>query len=287
VDKLNQQIALPDGRRLGYAEYGDPRGEPIFYFHGWPGSRLEPRALAGLPTTIRARVLALDRPGFGLSDFQPGRKLLDWPQDVCAFADRLGLGRFAMLGVSGGGPYAAACAAKLEPRVSRLTLACAMGPLKSALGTRNMKRLNRWMLFLAGTAPQLARLLVGFGLERLRKKPERFVSQLESRLPECDRQVLAKPEFRQALMASFAEGLRPGVSGATHDGGIYAHPWGFELSEIQVPVRLWHGAADVVVPPAMAAAYIEAIPHCRANIVPGEGHFSLIFNRGHDFLPES
>jgi pimeloyl-ACP methyl ester carboxylesterase len=286
VDKLNQQSALPDGRRLGYAEYGDPRGEPILYFHGWPGSRLEPQALTGMATSIQAWLLALDRPGYGLSDFQPGRKLLDWPQDVSAFADRLGLGQFAVLGVSGGGPYAAACAARLGSRVSRLTLACAIGPLKSALGTRNMERLNRWMLFLAGTAPQLARLLVGFGLERMRKKPERFVSQLERRLPECDRQVLARPQFRQALMASFAEGLRPGVSGATYDGGLYAQPWGFELSEIRAPVRLWHGQADVVVPPAMTRAYIEAIPQCRANIVPGEGHFSLIFNHGHDFLAE-
>jgi pimeloyl-ACP methyl ester carboxylesterase len=284
VDRLNQQILLADGRRLGYAEYGDPQGEPILYFHGWPGSRLEPGAILGSMGQVSARILALDRPGYGLSDFQAGRKLLDWPKDVGQLTNQLGLGRFAVLGVSGGGPYAAVCAAKMAPRISRLILVCAMGPLREGLATRGMDKLNRWMLFLAQTAPQIARILVGFGLERMRHKPERFVSQLEVRLPECDRQVLARPEFRQAMLENFREGIRPGVAGATWDGSLYAQAWGFRLEEITVPAQLWHGEADVVVPTAMAREYTRAIPHCQAHFVPGEGHFSLAVHCAREIL---
>src|SRR5437899_12705534 len=106
-----RQIVLSDGRRLGYAQYGSPNGSPLMYFHGWPSSRLEPRVAENLCADLGLQVIAPDRPGFGLSDFKPGRTLASWPEDVRALAASLGFHRFAVLGVSGGGPYAIACAA--------------------------------------------------------------------------------------------------------------------------------------------------------------------------------
>src|SRR5512140_1859845 len=104
--QMEQIISLPDGRKMTYAEYGDPDGKPIFYFHGNPGSRLDPKMVE--PELLRkfhARFIAPDRPGMGGSDFLPGRKMSDWPADVTALADGLHLDRFAILGISGGGPY--------------------------------------------------------------------------------------------------------------------------------------------------------------------------------------
>src|SRR5262249_37258319 len=99
-------ITLADGRRLAFCEYGAPQGKPVFSFPGWPGSRLEARLAAPTARRFNARLIAVDRPGFGRSDFKKRRTLVDWPGDVAKLADALGLDRFSIAGVSGGGPYA-------------------------------------------------------------------------------------------------------------------------------------------------------------------------------------
>jgi pimeloyl-ACP methyl ester carboxylesterase len=116
-ERTNRTIRLRDGRRLGYAEWGDPDGRPLFYFHGWPGARVEGRLGDEAARAQGVRMIALDRPGMGLSDYQPRRTLVDWPDDVIQLAAAMGLDRFAVLGISGGGPYAAACAWKLSDRL--------------------------------------------------------------------------------------------------------------------------------------------------------------------------
>jgi pimeloyl-ACP methyl ester carboxylesterase len=109
-DGTDRTIRLRDGRRLGYAGWGDAGGQPLLYFHGWPGARVEGR-LADEAARVRGvHLIGIDRPGMGLSDFQPRRTLVDWPDDVLQLAAALTLERFAVLGISDGGPYAAACA---------------------------------------------------------------------------------------------------------------------------------------------------------------------------------
>ena len=125
-------LALADGRRLGYAEFGDPSGAPCLYFHFSPGSRLEPAAVfSGVrqPWLRGVRLVSADRPGFGLSDRQPTRTLLDWPGDMAALADHLGIDRFAVLGASGGGAYALACARLLPSRLTAAVVVSGIGPL--------------------------------------------------------------------------------------------------------------------------------------------------------------
>ncbi len=117
-DRTGRTIRLRDGGRLGYAEWGDTDGRPLLYFHGWPGARVEGRLGAEVARAKGIRFIALDRPGMGLSDYQPRRTFVDWPIDVAELAAALGLDRFAVLGISGGGPYAAACAWKLSERLT-------------------------------------------------------------------------------------------------------------------------------------------------------------------------
>ena len=122
-------ITLPDGRRLAYAEYGDPLGIPVVYCHGFPGSRLEAALFHDTAKQGGVRVISADRNGLGDSDYLPNRTMLDWPDDVAAMADALGLDRFHLLGVSGGGPYALACAYRIPERLKGLALVCPLGPL--------------------------------------------------------------------------------------------------------------------------------------------------------------
>jgi len=133
TERSNKQIKLKDGRMLGYAEYGAPEGKPVFYFHGFPGSRLDwPFSDADdSATQLNARIIAVDRPGMGLSDFKRGREIRDWPDDVAEVSDMLQLDRFAVLGISGGGPYAASCAYKIPERLTAMAIVSGMGPFEA------------------------------------------------------------------------------------------------------------------------------------------------------------
>jgi pimeloyl-ACP methyl ester carboxylesterase len=285
MERLNQQIRLRDGRKLGFAEYGLQQGIPIFYFHGWPSSRLEPRAVQQACSDLGIRLIAPDRPGFGLSDFQSRRTIPDFTSEVCQLADYLGIQRFTALGVSGGGPYAAACAAKIPERVSLALLVCSVAPADAPNATEGMVTLNRWLLSIAHRAPWLALCIGGICLRALWRKGQQVIPQpIEARLALADKQTLASEELRAALTASASEALRQGVRAAAADGLLLGQPWRFSLQEIRVPVHLWHGEMDVVVPPAMGRYLAGAIPNCRAKFYPQDGHFSLPFTRLREIL---
>src|SRR3546814_1265419 len=124
AESANRTCPLPGARKLGYAEGGDREGAPVFYFHGFPGSRLE----ATLLPAHGLRLIGVDRPGYGLSSPKPWRKLADWPKDIAVLADFLKLVRYGVVGVSGGGPYASSVAHGLGKRVNALALICGLGP---------------------------------------------------------------------------------------------------------------------------------------------------------------
>jgi pimeloyl-ACP methyl ester carboxylesterase len=283
--RWNQQVTLPDGRRLGFAEYGAAAGETVLYFHGWPGSRVEPQAVESTKGNLGVRVIAVDRPGYGLSDFQEHRAILDWPADISRLADALGLGRFAVMGVSGGGPYAAVCAAKLPDRVNAAALVCAVRPLDQPGATAGMASHDRWLLGFARTFPWLAREAVGLSLRWFWDyEHEVLPKALLENLPPADREVIAQPELRDMLLADWREAFRHGREGMVWDGNLYAWPWGFRLEETKVPVQLWQGEADTIVPPSMGRYLASVIPSCQARFCPGEGHFSLPFRRTREIL---
>jgi pimeloyl-ACP methyl ester carboxylesterase len=284
TDQRNQQASLPRGRQLGFAEYGDPHGQPIFYFHGWPGSRLEAKVVDDKARKLELRVIAIDRPGYGISSFTNRESIAEWAKDVSDFADGLRLDRFTVLGVSGGAPYAAACAARIPERLDRVLLVCGLGPVDTPGATEGMVALNRWLLIMARRAPWLGRVFGGFCVRRLQSADSFLPPQIERRLPQCDRDALACREFHDALMKNSHEAFRAGSRAAIWDGCLYVKPWGFRLEEIQIPVRLWHGESDIIVPVAMGRQYAKVIPRCQATFFPNEGHFSLPLNCGGEIL---
>lgn len=285
TEKINQQFGLPDGRQLGFAEYGDLNGEPVFYFHGWPSSRLEPRSGQSLCARLGVRMIAPDRPGYGLSDFKARRTIPDWVSDVRALADYLAIKRFVVLGVSGGGPYAAACAAKMPERLVAALMVCSIAPADAPDATKGMVALHRCLLSFARTTPRLAQCVAGMCMKFFWREGAQVIpEQVETRLPPADQRALGSADLRQTLIASSKEALRQGVRGAATDGLLYARPWGFKLQDIKMPVHLWQGEKDVIVPPAMGRYLAKAIPDCHAKFYEDDGHFSLAFNRLEEIL---
>ena len=245
----------------------------MFFFHGWQGSRLDFAANAQAAHEAGARVIAIDRPGIGLSEPQPGRAVLDWPADVLAVADSLDLGRFAVLGFSFGGPYARACGYALPTRVTRVGLISCLAPVDDPAAKRGMPPPTRYGLAAARLSPWLARPMVWFTARQAREG--KLVGQLATSMPEPDRKVLRRQDVARALGTSLAECFRQGTAPATWDGVAVARGEGFRLEDIQSETLLWHGSLDRNDPVAMAHYQERRLTHVRARYYTDDGH--LIF----------
>jgi pimeloyl-ACP methyl ester carboxylesterase len=268
-------IRLRDGRRLAFAEWGDPGGRPVIHHHGTPGSRLEHEGATDVYRAAGVRVITPDRPGYGLSDPLPGRTLLDWPADVAELAGALGLERFAITGLSGGGVPALACAYTMPERLTSVVLASCPAPMDRPGALRGMRLLNRSGVLLARAAPALfsagCRLVGPF----VAGHPGFIYERSGREWPVPDRRWLRVPDVRRAEVTTLREALRPGADGYARDVVLLARAWGFAPADIVVPVRLWHGDADTVVPLDHARYLAAAIPGATLRICPGEGHMVM------------
>lgn len=283
-DVSSQVLTLPGGRRLGYIELGPATGAPVFYCHGFPASRLEARLVEAASLRRGVRMIAADRPGYGLSDFRPGRRIGDWPADVMALADALHLGRFSVLGVSGGAPYAVACAALLPERVSAAGIVGGLGSLDWEEDLTAFNAFARFSFVLARRAPALSQAFNRALAPLLRNRPRRTLKLLASKLPPPDADVLSDPYVFAAIAASFREAFRQGGRGAALDLILYARPWDIALESIRVPFHVWHAEQDTTVPLSMGKRLAATIPGCRARYYADEGHFSLPVRRMEEML---
>ncbi|MGY1915338.1 alpha/beta fold hydrolase [Blastococcus sp. SYSU DS0973] len=264
-------IRLRDGRVLAYAEYGDPAGWPVLGCHGSPSSRLERHVED--PDAYRRwgmRVIVPDRPGFGRSDPQPGRRVQDWPDDVGQLLDHLGVDRFSVVSLSGGAAYALACAHTFADRVR------AVGILGGAPPPDVPWPWPRWVprrVRAAAHRPaQLAAVLRPV-LAPIGLRPAMIPRYLQLRLNAADRRVIGRPAVRGILAATFSEGLRNGTAVLAEDRALLFRPWGFPLSEIRQHVHVWHGTQDWQVPVVLGQVLSAMLPVCTAHWLGGEGHF--------------
>ncbi|MBO6576819.1 MAG: alpha/beta hydrolase [Rhodothermales bacterium] len=267
-------MTLSDGRALAYQTLGDPAGDPLFFFHGTPGSRLgfsQEDRIAQMPGIC---LVLPDRPGYGLSDPHPGRTLLDWAEDVRELADHLGYTSFLVGGESGGGPHALACAYRLADRVTKAVILSSPCPANLPGATSGAKLGSRLGLWLDRVAPGLAKRLVESYAASFKRNPDGFINMLSRRMAEPDRAMLADGAVRAAIKRDLAEAYRQGGQANAQDGRLAManHDWGFSLREIPVPVFSWHGREDTLVSVHMAAHLALEIPCCRARIVDGLGH---------------
>jgi pimeloyl-ACP methyl ester carboxylesterase len=283
-DRRARTVALPGGRRLGYAEWGDPSGWPVLFFHGTPASRLGLEWAEESAVAHGARILSIDRPGHGLSDPAPGRTLLDWSRDVVGFADALELGQFAVAGWSGGGPYVLACAYAISERLTGAAVLSGCGPLDTRAARRGSSDLDRTMLALSTRVPVLAGLLLRPAVMAARRTPKLAVKSVEQDLSPRDIETFRRlnPDPK-AAMAFFLEAFRSGTAGVIDDYRVLASPWGFTPEQIEMLVHFWHGDEDRMVAISGARAVAERMPAADFNVVPGAGHL-LLMERADDIF---
>ena len=201
---------------------------------------------------------------------------MDWADDVAALGDALALPRFAVAGISGGGPYALACAWRLADRVSAVGVVSGTGMFQLPEATKGMPWSSRLSWAVLRHAPWTARPMMGTLRFSLQRFPQRTLQRYTARAPAADKAILTRPDFRRLFLADVRETFRQGARGAAHDLRLYTGPWGIPLDEIQLPVHLWHGEADSIVPAAMGRAVAAALPRCHATFLPRAGHLWFV-----------
>jgi pimeloyl-ACP methyl ester carboxylesterase len=274
---------LPDGRALGFAQFGAHDGKPLFFFHGLGASRLTRHPDDSIAASLGVRVITIDRPGIGLSDPQPGRTLLDWPDDVAALADALGIDQFAVLGWSGGGAHALACAHKIPERLSAVGVVSGGAPLAGVASAEYLTAQWRSVAQIVQIAPWTARLFAWNQERQARRSLHRTLEAIVARFSESDKALLADKHMRLMMLETTRELYRQGSRGLYDDMLVLSRPWRFRLEHILKEVHLWHGQEDPLLTPAFGRHLARTLPNSRMTFYPGEGHF-LLFAHWRDLL---
>lgn len=282
TDSPFRWVRLRNGRSVAYEESGDPAGMPVFVFHGLPGSRCQQHPDARPAFERRLRLIHPDRPGFGRSDPAPGRTLASWADDVGEMAEQLGFHSFAVLGVSGGGPFALACAVRLGARVRKTAVVSTVGPPGSMAGDR-MTLVPRIALATARLCAPALRLALNALTGLARRNPDVILDAFARGLADADGRILSRWQVRAMLAHDLLESLRQGPGALWEDLRLETRDWGIDLTGIASPVLLWHGTEDRVIPPSATRAIARAVRHAESRYFEREGHF-LVYSRWEPLL---
>jgi pimeloyl-ACP methyl ester carboxylesterase len=280
---LTYTVRTAEGRRLSTQVYGDPDGWPVFLLHGTPGSRKGPHPRAAVLHRLGVRLISFDRPGYGGSDRLEGRQVVDVAEDVLAIAGAYGVKRFSVVGRSGGGPHALACAALLPEHTVRAAVLVGLAPREAdgldwydGMAQSNVLEHTAAAAGFDGISAHLSA-----AVDTIRANPASLLSSLQEDLPDLDRRVVADHGIRAMLVESYAEALRTSAYGWIDDALAFCSPWGFDLSSVTVPVLLWHGAGDVFAPASHARWLAGRIPGATAVVQANAAHFGAL-----DVLPD-
>lgn len=274
--KLEGNVAVGADRQIGFAEFGDPQGRAMFWLHGTPGARRQ------IPVEARVfaehqhiRLIGIDRPGIGSSTPHQYPNVLAFAEDLRTIADVLGIDEMAVIGLSGGGPYALACGASMPDRV------VAVGVLGGVAPTIGPEAISGGLMSL-GTAMAPFMPLLGLPLRLAAVGLIRLIRPLGSRAvdmygrvsPEGDRRLLARPEFKAMFLDDLLNGSRKQMAAPFADVVVFAKDWGFRLDAVKVPVRWWHGDKDHIIPFAHGEHVVALLPDAQLYTLPGESHLA-------------
>ena len=280
---MKRVVHAADGRRLSTQTYGDPDGKPVFLLHGTPGSRLGPDPRSAVLHRLGIRLISFDRPGYGESDRLEGRRVADAAADVHAIADAYGLRKFAVVGRSGGGPHALACAALLPERTTKAAVLVSLAPRGAdgldwldGMARSNVMEFTAASNGYAGIAAHTKRVA-----DAIRADPTSLIARLQAELPDPDKRVVADRGIRTKLVEAYAEAMRTSDYGWIDDTLAFSSAWGFDPAAVPVPVLLWHGANDVFSPASHARWLAGRIPNATVIVQAGAAHFGAL-----DVLPD-
>ena len=283
VDKhlaQTKHFQTADGRSIAYLDLGNAKGKPVFFFHGLPGSRAEAIALHSSALEHGYRLISPDRPGMGASDKQPGRNFLDWPKDIIEMADALAFKKFGVIGISGGGPFALACAHAISERLDFAIDIAGLAPMLA--NPELLKQMSLTDQFFAKTSQRLpigvlqfAFSMMGFYLKRV-ESADGFVKLMGDAISEPDRQLASQEGFGRFLVKDAQESFRQGAGAVALETKLSYNDWGFSLADIQMPVHLLHGREDKLVPFTFSEQKAKMLPQNVFTPLDEVGHFFLL-----------
>jgi pimeloyl-ACP methyl ester carboxylesterase len=282
-----ETVKLENRGTVAVSEYGDPRGVPVFFCHGWPSSRTMAELAHDAARELGLRIISPDRPGIRDSTFETQRQLIDWPSLLIALADRLEIDRFRILAISGGAPYAYVSGWMLPERVERIAVVSGAPPLDELKERDGLLPIHRRMLQLRESRPGLLKAL--FHVARpfvALRVPIRLRPLLLKFLQPCDANVLRESRAFEVCFESARQAWRSSAAGLLVDAEIYATPWGFPLDEVRVPIALWHGTRDRTFAPHLAEQVARRLPDCEFHLIEGAGHYSLPIRCIHQILAD-
>jgi pimeloyl-ACP methyl ester carboxylesterase len=269
-------MRLPDGRNIDVRVYEPADGVPLVFHHGTPAAGLPNRAMVRSAQERGLRLVSISRPGYANSDRRPGRAVADVAADTATVLAELGAGRCLVAGWSGGGPHALACGARLPAAAAVLVIA-SVAPHDADgldwLAGMGQDNIDEFGLALAGE-DALRPFLTAAREGILHATASDLVTSLDNLLPEVDRAALSG-EFAEDMLAAFHEGLSMSIDGWVDDDLAFTRPWGFSLDEIAVPVTIWQGSEDLMVPFAHGRWLAGRMPAAVAHLEDGEGHLSI------------
>lgn len=268
-------LNLDDGRNLAFSVWGAPGAPAVLYCHGFPTNRRELELLQPKleQHAVNARLVALNRPGYGASTFQVDRAILDWPSDVAQAADQLGIGRFSVLGVSGGSPYALACAWAMPDRVVEVGIVAGVGPME-ATGMKEAAAIEgpSSIAFVRRLQFEAAALSFRQGQE------SRFIDKSIDTMSTPDQQALRAVETRRWFTETMRESFESGGRSVAHEAGLYRKSWGFDPHDIGARTQLWYGTDDHTVPPSVGEWLEGRLPNAHRVVWPQHGHFTWMLS---------
>ena len=277
-NKLDQTVQLRSQRQLGYAEYGSKQGFPIFYFTGGNSSRFEGQWFNQAVDRQGIRLIVPDRPGFGLSTFLSGRRLLDWPDDVIQLADFLSIERFSVFGLSGGGPHVLATLTKAPDRINRAAVVSGTAPPEMPDRFEGMWFPVRLIFLTARYSPSINQLLLK-QMSLFYSDPEQMNKRMKQSMPIPDKELLERrPDILEIFTKATQEAHCNGIEGDALEWQLYVRPWGFQMEDIQIPIKLWYGRFDQQVPVGMGRYLVKRLPQAQLIEVDDGGHFSTVNN---------
>ena len=276
MKQTNNNYSLSDGRNLGYHQYGNLNGFPIFAFHGLPGSRIWFKDDDETCKSLGIHLITVDRPGFGMSDQKKNRTFLDFSDDIQELSNSLGFTKYSVFGISGGGVYAAALAYKYPESIQVCGLISTVNQFENGKPPKAMASENRSVFILSKRFPWLMKFLLNQQKKMIEKEPDRYIESIMTNtkhLCEADRAVMENRENAEFLIMHVGEAFKNGVEGTVTEAKLFMRNWGFNVRDIEVPIVLWHGTEDTLSPIEPIIELSEEIQNCKRNLVEGKGHF--------------
>lgn len=276
-----------NGERVAFSEYGDVKGEPVIFCHGWPSSRTMAELTHEAAQELGVRIISPDRPGIADSSFVPNRRLFDWPPLLQELLEFLQIRRFRILAISGGAPYAYATARAMPDSVAALAVVSGAPDIAGLDDRSGLLALYRWMLSAYHTLPRFSRWSFRLARPFLSLRPPRRSRPILLKLLQpCDAGALRDEKAFEACFESQRRAWRASAEGVLVDAEIYAQPWGFSLNEVRVPVRLWHGNADRSFSASVARQMASQIPDCVSHFIDDAGHYSTPIRHMRDIIAD-